>query len=101
MNVTPCLADRTKRYLFVYSRHVYAVRAIRSLFELAENYGATLHEASRMIKFREGGFAKFMHVDDEFHGMMIDSYELDDEVAQRMDRYPLVMLLASRVRSNK
>ena len=93
------LGDRTKRYLLVYSRHVYAVRQMHVFYDLVKDLGATLYESGRTIRFREGGFARFDHIDQEFKGLEIDDYMVDESIAKRMDSLPLMTLLATRKRS--
>lgn len=92
------LIDRSKRYLLVYSRHVYAVRQMHVFFDMAKVFGASMHENSRTIKFLEGGYAKFAHCDEEFKGFEIDGYMVDETIAKRADSLPLMTLLATRKR---
>lgn len=92
------LSNRTKRYLLIYSRHVYAVRQMHTFFDLAKQYGATVCEATHTVKFDEGGFAKFDHCDGQFYGLQVDDYFVDEVVSSRLDSLPLLTLLATRKR---
>ena len=98
MNFSFALANRDKRCLFVYGRHERAVQGMHEFFQRVKDDGATLHMASRVVRFPEGGLAKFCHVDDELRGHEIDSYEVDAAVANRLDGTPLLTLLATRKR---
>ncbi len=95
MNVA--LSDRTKRWLLVYGRRQRALAGLRALTDLA-GPGAVVREAQMRIDFPEGGFVRFVSVDDlhRLQGLHVDDYWCEEAVAQRLGSNPLLTLLATR-----
>jgi len=102
MNVAIALADRTKRWLFVYGRTERARAGLRALADLA-GPGAVVRQQSMRIDFAEGGCVRFVSVngpDDlhRFQGLKVDDFWCEEAVAQRLAPHPLLALLALRRR---
>lgn len=99
----PALVDRTKRWVFVYGRSERARAGLRALADLA-GPGAVAHPQQMRVDFAEGGFVRFVSVNDpddlhRFRGLEVDDFWCEESVAQRLAPHPLLALLALRRRS--